>query len=101
VLTKLLREELGFAGVIVTDCLEMNAISQGVGVGAGAVEAFKAGADLILVSHRLERQLAAFDALEAAIVAGEISEERLNQSVARILKVKAIQQQRVLDAQGK
>ncbi|HIW35205.1 MAG TPA: beta-N-acetylhexosaminidase [Candidatus Paenibacillus intestinavium] len=101
VLTELLREKLAFNGVIVTDCLEMNAISQGVGVGAGAVEAFKAGADLILVSHRLERQLAAFDALEAAIESGEISEERLNQSVERILKLKALQQQRVLQAQSK
>jgi len=100
VLTELLREELGFRGLIVTDCLEMNAISHGIGVGRGAVESFKAGADLILVSHRLERQLAAFQAIEAAIETGEISEARLDESVERILKVKAAQQQRMLQAQN-
>lgn len=100
VLTELLREELGFTGLIVTDCLEMNAISQGIGVAKGAVEALKAGADLILVSHELERQLAAFHAIEAAIEAGEISEERLNESVERVLKMKAAQHQRMLQAQN-
>lgn len=99
VLTELLREELGFNGLIVTDCLEMNAISEGIGVGTGAVEAFKAGADLILVSHQLDRQLAAFHALEAAVHSGEISEARLNQSVERILKLKAVQQQRMAEAE--
>lgn len=100
VLTELLREELGFRGLVVTDCLEMNAISQGIGVGRGAVESFKAGADLILVSHRLERQLAAFQAIELAIETGEISEARLDESVARILKVKYAQQQRMIQAQN-
>lgn len=94
VLTDLLRKELGFSGVIVTDCLEMNAISQGIGIGRGAVEAFKAGADLILVSHRLDRQLEAYHAMEAALATGEISEQRLDQSVARLLQLKHQQQRR-------
>lgn len=98
VLTELLREELGYEGLIVTDCLEMNAISQGIGVAQGAVEAFKAGADLILVSHRLDRQLEAFHALEAAVAAGEISEARVDESVARIVQLKQKQQQRMEQA---
>jgi len=101
VLTGLLREELGYDGVIVTDCLEMNAIAQGVGVAKGAVEAFLAGADLILVSHQHERQLAAFHALEQAVLDGIISEERINQSVARIIAMKERQQMRVLAAKVK
>lgn len=92
VLTELLRNELGYKGVIVTDCLEMKAISEGIGVGRGAVEAVKAGADLILVSHRFDRQIAAFKAIEEAIESGEITEERLNEAVDRVLAVKAKQQ---------
>lgn len=90
VLTGLLREELGYDGVIVTDCLEMNAISQGVGVAKGAVMAVQAGADIVLVSHRYERQKAAFDALHAAVLAGEISEAQIDASVQRILRMKEL-----------
>lgn len=100
VLTELLREELGFESVIVTDCLEMKAISEGVGVGEGAVEAFKAGADLILVSHRLDLQLEAYAALEQAVLAGEISEERLNESVKRVLSMKQRQQHKLQQAKA-
>jgi len=99
VLTELLRKELKYEGVIVTDCLEMKAISEGVGVGAGTVEAFKAGADLILVSHRLDRQLEAYDALEQAVLTGDISEERLNASVERIMRMKQRQQHNLQQAQ--
>src|SRR5258708_38987628 len=48
VVKELLREKLGFEGVIITDCLEMNAVSETVGVGKGAVLAHQAGNDLIL-----------------------------------------------------
>lgn len=88
ILTGLLRERLGFEGVIFTDCLEMKAITDTVGVGAGAVLAVKAGADVVLVSHQLERQRTALDALYQAVVDGEISEERIDASVRRILAVK-------------
>lgn len=101
VLTELLRKELGYEGVIVTDCLEMKAISEGIGVGAGAVEALKAGADLILVSHRLDRQLEAYHALEQAVLTGEISEDRLNDSVARVLRLKQRQQHNLQQAQAR
>jgi beta-N-acetylhexosaminidase len=62
----LLRAELGYHGAVITDCLEMDAVAEGVGVAAGAVAALRAGNDLVLVSHRLERQTAALDALRAA-----------------------------------
>jgi beta-N-acetylhexosaminidase len=64
VIHQLLREQLGFQGVIMTDCLEMSAVSETVGVGKGTVLAQKAGNDLILISHRYDRQLAGIEALK-------------------------------------
>lgn len=89
ILTGLLRGELNFDGVIVTDCLEMNAISQTVGVGPGAVQAVKAGADLILVSHTFNWQVEAIEAVIQAVMRGEISEERIDASVQRLARLKA------------
>jgi len=88
ILTGLLRERLGFSGMIVTDCLEMKAISDTVGIGRGAVMAVKAGADLVLVSHRLDRQLKALEALHDAVLSGEIGMERIDDAVRRILAAK-------------
>ncbi len=88
ILTGLLRKELGFEGVIVTDCLEMNAISGTIGVARGAVDAIKAGADLILVSHRVSRQTAALEAVMEAVMTGEISEARIDEAARRIWNLK-------------
>ncbi|WP_326998725.1 beta-N-acetylhexosaminidase [Cohnella kolymensis] len=88
ILTGLLRRQLGFQGVIVTDCLEMNAISETIGVARGSVEAVKAGADLILVSHRLDRQIAALEAVMEAVMAGEIPESRIDEAARRIWNLK-------------
>ena len=86
VLTDLLRHEMGFDGVIITDCLEMAAISEGVGVAAGAQATVAAGADIVLVSHLLERQLAAIDAVRQALLSGAIAS--IDASVERILRLK-------------
>jgi beta-N-acetylhexosaminidase len=88
ILTGLLRDQLGFKGVIVTDCLEMNAIAETIGVARGAVEAIKAGSDLILVSHRLFRQTAALEAVMEAVMTGEIPESRINVAARRIWELK-------------
>ncbi|MCD9023136.1 beta-N-acetylhexosaminidase [Cohnella silvisoli] len=88
ILTGLLRDRMGFEGVIVTDCLEMNAIAETIGVARGAVEAIKAGADLILVSHRLTRQTAALEAVMEAVMTGEISESRIDEAARRIWELK-------------
>jgi beta-N-acetylhexosaminidase len=84
----LLRDQLGFRGVAITDCLEMNAVSEGVGVGRGAVLALLAGNDLVLVSHRIERQRAALDAVLAALGAGELAPERVREAAGRMLALK-------------
>ena len=85
-MTEKLRDEMGFEGVIVTDSFEMLAISGVYGSGDAAVKAFLAGADIILMPADYEE---AFDAVLAAVESGEISEERLEQSLRRILRMKA------------
>ena len=88
VIRRLLREQLGFQGVILTDCLEMNAVSEIVGVGRGAVLAKQAGNDLILISHRYDRQLAGIEALKASVQAGEIAPEAIQEAAGRVLALK-------------
>ncbi|MEC0212799.1 beta-N-acetylhexosaminidase, partial [Paenibacillus ehimensis] len=89
VIDGLLRQELGYDGVVVTDCLEMNAIAEHYGIAEGAVMAVEAGADLVLVSHRIERQQTALDALVQAVESGRIREERIDRSVERLLALKS------------
>ncbi len=84
VLTGLLREQLGFAGAVFTDCLEMDAIGRGVGTVTGSLRAFQAGADMLLVSHRESIQIDAIDNLARAVAQGEVPRERLAVSLARI-----------------
>ncbi|MCM3698324.1 beta-N-acetylhexosaminidase [Paenibacillus macerans] len=98
VLTDLLRDELGYRGLIVTDCLEMQAISRHFGVAEGAVRAIEAGADLVLVSHTMAEQIAAIEQVCAAVRSGRLSKERIDASVARILALKAERLGSVVDA---
>jgi beta-N-acetylhexosaminidase len=84
----LLRDQLGFAGIAITDCLEMSAVAEGIGVARGAVLALRAGNDLVLVSHRIERQRAALDATMAALASGEIAPERVREAAGRVLALK-------------
>ncbi|HSC79589.1 MAG TPA: beta-N-acetylhexosaminidase [Chitinolyticbacter sp.] len=88
VLTGLLRDELGFAGVTFTDCLEMDAIARGVGTVEGAVRAFAAGTDVMLVSHTEARQEGAAQLLLERVAAGEIDPARLAASCGRVLALK-------------
>ncbi|KAI5116843.1 hypothetical protein M0805_006075 [Coniferiporia weirii] len=88
VTTSLLRNSLGYNGVVVTDCLEMNAISEGYGCGHGAVLALQAGADVVMICHRIERQLAALEATYEAIGKGGLSASTLDASAARVRSLK-------------
>ena len=88
VLTNLLRKELGYTGIIITDCMEMKAIADGFGTSEGAIMSIKAGSDIVLVSHSINKQKQAIEMVIEAVRKGEISEERINQSVLRILKLK-------------
>nr|WP_197521374.1 beta-N-acetylhexosaminidase [Paenibacillus sp. AD87] len=88
VLTGLLREEMGFDGIIITDCLEMHAISKPYGVAEAAIRAVEAGADLILVSHTLQDQVSAVEAVVEAVRTGRIEEAIINQALERIISWK-------------
>jgi beta-N-acetylhexosaminidase len=87
-LTELLRREIGFDGVIITDDLEMGAIVNHFGIKEAALAAVKAGADILLVCHTYERQLSVLTALMAAVDSGELTEDRIDQSVYRIIRLK-------------
>ena len=80
-----LRGELGFEGVVVTDSLRMNAITSVYKKGQESVAALKAGADILLLPPDLD---AAYRAVRQALNAGEITMERVEESVVRILMVK-------------
>ena len=88
VVTGLLRQEMGYEGVVYTDDLTMAAISDTYGMGEAAVLAVEAGCDLLLVCHEADNLTAAREALLAAVDSGRISMERLNESVYRILSLK-------------
>lgn len=85
VLTKLLREELGFHGLIVTDALEMGGIAKGFSTGQAAVRALEAGADVLVMPSDPE---AALSAVLAAVQQGRLSRKRVEESVTRILTAK-------------
>lgn len=85
VCTSLLREELGFDGLIVTDSLQMNSVSSGYSSAEAAVAAVDAGVDILLMPEDFGEALAG---LEAAVRDGRISEERIDESVRRILEKK-------------
>lgn len=84
-LTDILRGELGFSGLIITDSLSMGAITESYSPGEAAKLAVMAGADLLLMPSDYAE---AYAALVDAVRSGEISEERLDESLRRILQVK-------------
>ena len=83
--TDILRKDLKFDGIITTDSMEMGAITKNYPNGASAVMAIKAGADLVLFPPDVD---AAISAVEAAVKSGELTENRLDESVRRLLSAK-------------
>ena len=84
----LLRERLGFDGVVMTDCLEMQAISDTIGIAPAAVMALAAGNDLVLISHLVERQLGGIEAVRQAVRTGTLEESRIAEAAARVIQLK-------------
>jgi beta-N-acetylhexosaminidase len=99
VVTDLLQKQLGFHGIIVTDALDMAGLTRlfANNIGRAAVEAFKAGNDLLLIPADFP---ASYKAMLQAVQSGEISRERLDRSVLKILRAKAslgLQDARLVD----
>lgn len=88
IMTGLLRDQLGFTGVAITDCMEMDAVRKCYGIGRGAVLAVQAGCDLLCFSHTYEAVAEAANALYDAVERGEISADRIELSYRRILALK-------------
>jgi beta-N-acetylhexosaminidase len=91
IITGLLREQLGYNGLVMTDAMDMNAIDYNYSSAQAAVEAVKAGVDIVTLGpgSGLGDQEAAIQGVIDAVRSGEIPEERINQSVTRILDAKA------------
>jgi beta-N-acetylhexosaminidase len=88
IVSDLLEKQLGFKGIIVTDALDMAGLTHlfSNNIGRAAVEAFKAGNDLLLIPADFP---ASYNAMLQAVQSGEISRERLDRSVLKILRTKA------------
>ncbi len=89
ILTELIREELGFDGLVITDDLEMGAIKKKFGVAEGAVASFEAGADILLICEDQNLVLESMDMLKGKMIDGQIGVERFQQSLERIRNVKS------------
>ncbi|MBZ0275211.1 MAG: glycoside hydrolase family 3 protein, partial [Anaerolineae bacterium] len=90
IITGLLREEMGFEGLILTDALDMDAIDTVYTYPQAVVKAVQAGADIVLSAHiGLDSQAAAIQAVVDAVQSGDIPEARINDSARRILEAKA------------
>ncbi|WP_084546174.1 glycoside hydrolase family 3 protein [Glycomyces arizonensis] len=85
ILTGLLREELGFDGVVVTDSLSMDGVREGYGDDRVPVMALLAGADMLLMPPDIDL---AYNAVLDAVASGELSKHRIDESVTRILNLK-------------
>jgi beta-N-acetylhexosaminidase len=85
IVTGLLKEELGFDGLIVTDAMNMNAVTKYFSVAQASVMAIKAGNDILLMPPDEE---IAINAIHSAVLTGDISEDRINESVRKILSAK-------------
>ena len=88
VVTGLLRDQLGFNGVVFTDDLTMGAITENYGLDEAAVLALEAGCDVLLVCHNEGDLALARQAVLDAAASGRLTEERIDQSVYRILALK-------------
>lgn len=88
IITDLLRKQLDYDGVVITDDMTMQAITDHYDIGVASVQSVKAGSDIVMIAHDYNKVVKVFDAIHAAVVNGEISEERINESVIRIIQLK-------------
>lgn len=89
VVDDLLRKDLNFRGVVVSECLEMEALTHNIGVGGGTVMAKNAGCDIILLCRSFAVQQEAINGLKLGVENGIISRSRIEQSLRRVLQMKA------------
>lgn len=89
IITDILRNGLKFNGVVITDDMTMGAVTKNYDIGDAAVTSVNAGCDIILVCHGYDNEVSVINSLKKAVQNGTIKEERVNESLYRILKLKS------------
>lgn len=88
IITGLLKETLGFHGLVISDCMEMSAIQKYYGTIEGIKNAVKAGVDLIFISHTMSIAREASDAITTLLEEGELSMKEMDESIKKIIHYK-------------
>lgn len=88
IISDILRKDMNFDGVVITDDFTMGAIVKNYDIGEAALKSIQAGSDIVLVCHEFDKQETVINALKTAAETGKISLDRIDQSVYRILKLK-------------
>lgn len=96
IITDVLRLEMNYDGVVITDDFTMGAIVKNYNIGQAAVKSILAGSDIVLVCHDFEKQKAVISALKNAAQSGQLPMDRIDRSVTRILRLK--QEHKITDA---
>lgn len=89
IITDLLKHQMGYDGLVISDCLEMDAIQNYYGTAEGAVGALKAGVHLLFISHSAQLVKDAVRRIEHAVETGELSVDILDEAVEKVLFYKA------------
>lgn len=89
VVNDLLRNDLNFDGVTISDCLEMEALSHNIGVGGGTVMAINAGCDIVLLCRSFQHQQEAIEGFKLGLDNAVITKDRIKISLKRVLDLKA------------
>ncbi len=88
IINDLLRKEIGYEGLVVSDCFEMEALSRAFSLDNAGIFAVNATSDISIISHSFGKQLTVRNSLLKAVNTGKVTIEQINQSLARILKYK-------------
>jgi len=88
ILTGLLRQEMGYDGLVLTDDMEMGAVTGSYDFPEACLMAVEAGADILLICHNQEKQETACRAVYDAVKQGRIAEKRIDQSLERVMAQK-------------
>lgn len=92
VIGKLLRDEMGYGGVVITDDLDMGAVAASYSLEELAVGSLRAGVDVLLVCHSVDKAISARSAIHDALRQGHIPKERVEEALLRIRKLKLLYQ---------
>ncbi|PHH90030.1 hypothetical protein CDD83_4684 [Cordyceps sp. RAO-2017] len=86
---QILRRDLDFAGVVMTDCMEMDGVRAAYGTVEASLMALQAGVDNVMICHTYDVQAAAIDRVCRALESGELSQQRFDESSARLRELKS------------